>query len=143
MMIEVIGIAAIAIFALLGALHIYWLLGGKVGINSAIPEIDGEAAFAPPMWATAAVALGLFSCAWLVAALLEFLPSPVGSAILRPVAYLLAAVFALRAIGDFNLVGFTKRQRGSRFARLDTLLYSPLCLVLAVAVLAVAWAVDG
>ena len=137
-MIEVTGIATIAIFVGLGALHTYWSLGGKVGIKGAIPEIDGDAAFAPPMWATAAVALGLFSCAWLVAALLEFLPSPVGSAILRPSAFLLATVFALRAIGDFNLLGFTKQQRGSRFARLDTLLYSPLCLVLAVAVFAVA-----
>ncbi|MEQ1725792.1 MAG: DUF3995 domain-containing protein [Sphingopyxis sp.] len=137
-MTKAIGLALIATFGGLGALHIYWLLGGKVGINSAIPEINGEAAFIPPKWATAAVALGLFSCAWLVAALLKFLPSPIESAILDLLAYLLAAVFALRAIGDFNLVGFTKRQRDSRFARLDTLLYSPLCLVLAVAVFAVA-----
>ncbi|MGC1467870.1 MAG: DUF3995 domain-containing protein [Sphingorhabdus sp.] len=137
-MIDAIGLALIVTFAGLGALHIYWLLGGRVGINSAIPEIDGEAAFIPPRWATAAVALGLFSCAWLVGALLKFLPSPVGPTVLRPMAYLLATVFALRAIGDFNLIGFTKRQRGSRFARLDTLLYSPLCLVLAVAVIAVA-----
>ncbi len=36
------------------------------------------------------------------------------------------------AIGDFRLVGFWKRIRDSRFARLDTAVYSPLCLVLAI-----------
>jgi len=40
-------------------------------------------------------------------------------------------VFALRAIGDFRHVGFFKRVRGCRFARLDTLAYSPLCTALA------------
>jgi hypothetical protein len=34
----------------------------------------------------------------------------------------------VRAIGDFNYVGFFKRRRGTRFAHLDTRLYSPLAL---------------
>jgi hypothetical protein len=38
----------------------------------------------------------------------------------------------LRAIGDFRYVGFFKRIRDSKFARLDTLAYSPLCAALAV-----------
>jgi hypothetical protein len=48
----------------------------------------------------------------------------------------LAALFLLRGIGDFRLVGFFKRVRGTRFARRDTRLYSPLCLALALAVVA-------
>jgi hypothetical protein len=44
-----------------------------------------------------------------------------------------------RAIGEFKYVGFFKRVRGSRFARRDTLLYSPLCLWLAAGVAFVAW----
>ena len=40
----------------------------------------------------------------------------------------------MRAIGDFKLVGFFKAARGSAFARRDTLLYSPVCLTLALAV---------
>ena len=47
-------------------------------------------------------------------------------------AWLIAAVFALRAIGDIRYVGFFKSIRDTRFARLDTLAYSPLCAVLAV-----------
>lgn len=44
----------------------------------------------------------------------------------------LAVVLFLRAIGDFRLVGFFKQIRDTRFARLDTILYSPLCLVMAI-----------
>jgi hypothetical protein len=43
-----------------------------------------------------------------------------------------------RAIGEFKYLGFFKRVTGSKFARLDTLLYSPLCLLLAVGVTFVA-----
>ncbi|MDF0673312.1 MAG: DUF3995 domain-containing protein [Nitrospira sp.] len=44
----------------------------------------------------------------------------------------LALVLLLRAIGDFRLVGFWNRIRDTCFARLDTALYSPLCLALAI-----------
>ena len=49
-----------------------------------------------------------------------------------------AGVFTLRAVGDFRLVGFFKRPSDSRFARRDTRLYSPLCLALGLALLALA-----
>jgi len=44
----------------------------------------------------------------------------------------LAAVFILRGIGDFRWVGLFKTRRGTLFARWDTLLYSPLCLLIGV-----------
>ena len=43
----------------------------------------------------------------------------------------IGAVFALRAIGDFRLMGFFKREHGSEFARRDTRIYSPLCALIA------------
>ena len=42
--------------------------------------------------------------------------------------WVLAAVFALRAIGDFRYIGIFKRVRGTRFARNDSLYFSPLCM---------------
>jgi hypothetical protein len=39
------------------------------------------------------------------------------------------ALFA-RAVGDFRLVGFFKRVKGSVFARMDSRVYSPLCVLL-------------
>jgi hypothetical protein len=115
-----------AIFGFLGLVHFYWAAGGGTGKNAAIPEINGAPAFKPSKWATAAVGLALFGTAAIVLMHVEVLVAGV------------AAVLILRAIGDFRLVGFFKRHRDSRFARMDTLLYSPLCLALgaAMAVLA-------
>ena len=44
----------------------------------------------------------------------------------------IAIIFLMRAIGDFRYIGLTKRHKQSDFARLDTRLYVPLCLALAV-----------
>jgi hypothetical protein len=40
-------------------------------------------------------------------------------------------VFAVRAVGDFRYCGFFKRVKGTAFARKDTLIFSPLCTLLA------------
>jgi Protein of unknown function (DUF3995) len=50
----------------------------------------------------------------------------------------LAAVMVARFLGDFRYVGVFKRVRGTRFADLDTRLYAPLCLALAVGCASVA-----
>jgi hypothetical protein len=58
------------------------------------------------------------------------------------IASAVATVFAafLRSVGDFRLVGFFKRVRGTRFARYDSLLFSPLSLALGVPTLWLGWA---
>jgi hypothetical protein len=110
-----------AVFAFLALLHFYWA-GRGVGANSAaIPQVDGKPAFKPSRAATAAVGLLLLATSAIVLLQVQMLIAGA------------AAVLVMRAIGDFRLVGFFKRERGSRFARLDTLLYSPLCLALGAA----------
>jgi hypothetical protein len=52
--------------------------------------------------------------------------------------FALALGLLARAVGEFKYVGFFKRVHGTKFARLDTLLYSPLCLILSVGVALVA-----
>jgi len=68
---------------------------------------------------------------------LRLVSLPVPHSVLSWFTRALALVLLLRAIGDFRLVGFFKRIRGSRFARLDTVLYSPLCLALSAGVVAI------
>lgn len=51
----------------------------------------------------------------------------------------LALIFAVRAIGDFRYVGFFKHIRGSRFARMDTMCYSPLCAALSLSITSMFW----
>jgi hypothetical protein len=130
--------AVVSVFGVLALVHLYWALGGSALKNSTVPEVNGRAAFVPSAIATFAVVLGLTLCAWLVAATAGFVDSPIPRAWLAWLAYALAFALLARAVGDFRLVGFFKRVRGTRFARLDSLFYAPLCLLLAVAVFYVA-----
>lgn len=42
----------------------------------------------------------------------------------------LSTIFTLRAIGEFNAVGFFKKIKDTEFAIYDTKYFSPLCLIL-------------
>ncbi|MEZ5840420.1 MAG: DUF3995 domain-containing protein [Hyphomicrobiales bacterium] len=124
-----------AVFVVLALLHAYWAFGGTFGKAAAIPEINGAPAFEPSAAGTMLVAAGLLACA-LVIGIAAGLTN--GSGDLRGlagwVAYGLAAALLLRAVGEFRLVGFFKRVRGSAFSRMDDFVYSPLCVALALAI---------
>jgi hypothetical protein len=130
-----IGALAAAIFAGLGTLHVFWALGGKLGGGAAVPEVSGKLAFVPSRTATLAVALALFVAALVVLARAGLVRVPLHDSVIRFASLGLGALFVLRAVGDFRLVGFTKRVRNTRFARYDTRLFSPLCLALGASVL--------
>ncbi len=125
------------IFAVLGFIHVYWAFGGKTGWDAAIPQVNEDLAFKPSALMTLTVAIALIACAVLAALAGKLFTLPLSSNLITWPAYLLTLVLFLRSIGDFNLVGFFKRVKGSRFAKLDTLYYSPLCLALSIGVLIV------
>lgn len=127
-----IAFSLIATFLSLSLLHFYWLWGGRVGLIAAIPQVDGKPAFQPSAAATFVVAIGLALCALLLAATAGALTLPLPNSVLYWLTRALALILFLRAIGDFRLVGFFKRIRNSHFSRMDTIVYSPLCLVLAI-----------
>lgn len=133
----------IAVFTGLSLIHVYWLFGGRVGRFAAIPEVDGQPLFQPSALATLVVAIGLVLCALVIAGTAEMLTLPLAQTVLTLMTRTLAMLFLLRAIGDFRLVGFFKRVRHTRFARLDTAVYSPLCLVLAIGAAIVGFAGYG
>ncbi len=109
------------------------------------PQLPGEfahgprPAFKPSALGTFLVALGLVAIALLVCLRAGLYFSPVSHGALQWGISAIAVVMFARAIGDSELVGFFKKVGGSRFARLDTYFYSPLCLVLGVGLLVVAW----
>ena len=139
----IIAWALIAVFAGLSLIHVYWLFGGRVGRLVAIPEIDGKPVFQPSAVAMLVVAIGLALCAVVIAGTAGMLTLPLSHTVLAWLARALAVVLLLRAIGDFRLVGFFKRSHNSRFARLDTAVYSPLCLVLAIGSAVIGFAGHG
>lgn len=135
--------SVIAVFAGLSLVHIYWLFGGRGGRLAAIPEIDGKPVFQPSALVMLMVAIGLALCAVVIAGTAGMLALPLPQTVLAWLARALAVVLLLRAIGDFRLVGFFKRSHNSRFARLDTAVYSPLCLVLAIGSAVIGFAEHG
>lgn len=131
-LINSIASTLVAVFLSLSLVHVYWLLGGRAGQLAAIPERDGKPVFQPSSVATLAVAIVLALCALLIAATGGLLTLPLPDAVSVWLTRGLALGLLLRAIGDFQLVGFSKRVRHTQFARLDTAVYSPLCLVMAI-----------
>jgi hypothetical protein len=129
--VRLIGGTTAAVLALLGAIHVYWAAGGTAGCAVAVPERDGQPLFQPSPAATPGVAGALLGAACLVLARLGLVRSVVSECWTRRGVWLLAGVFVLRAMGDFHYVGLFKRVRTTAFARWDTWLYTPLCLLLA------------
>ena len=140
MMMYALGVAAAGIFAGLALLHLSWALRGvpDTGSFAVIPEIAGRPASTPPPLVTLGVACALFGAMLVVLGRLGVWGGGIPMRLSSWGTWALAALFLLRAIGDFRLVGFFKRVRGTRFARLDTRLYSPVCLALALALAIVA-----
>lgn len=130
--------ASIAILVVIAALHFYWALGGTFGKDVAIPERNGRPLWSPSALTTFAVGCLLAFAAVLIAMRAGLLLSGFLGPVPRFATRGLALVFASRAIGDFRYVGFFKRVRGTRFARFDTALYSPLCCLLALLIAAAA-----
>src|SRR5260221_7744116 len=125
--------------AALGLMHVYWALGGRMGKSAAVPEVNGQQTFIPSRAGTMAVAAALFFAATVVAIAGGLFEAGGFKGIFRILAVGLSATFIARAVGDFRLVGFFKRVRGTDFARLDTAIFAPLCLLLGLAVLFVAY----
>ncbi|MDB5825223.1 MAG: hypothetical protein JWR21_3927 [Herminiimonas sp.] len=127
------------VFLILALWHFRMALlpsGGAPG--GAVPSVGGKPLFVPSAGATVAVGLLLLVCAGLVAATGGLIGISVPPSLLYWLSLALALGLLARAIGEFKYVGFFKRVRGSRFATLDTFVYSPLCLLLALGVALVA-----
>ncbi len=127
----------VTVFVLLALLHLYWAFGGGTGMRAAVPQVGQVPAFRPTPVATAAVAFALFAAAATVAAVGGMIATPGPRWMPKAAALVLAAILLARAVGDFRLVGFFKSNREGRFAELDTILYSPLCVALGLAIIAI------
>jgi hypothetical protein len=137
---SIVGGGAAAVLALLAIVHCFWAVGGRTGMVAAVPSGDRGPLFKPGRIATLFVAAALMGLAGLFA-LSAGMFGRADWAQRWPAAALAvtALVFLARAVGEFNYVGLFKRRRPGSFARLDTLVYSPLCLALAVVAGLLAW----
>jgi hypothetical protein len=124
-----------SIFFTLALWHFFMALTPASGVSSALPStVEGRPLFLPSKKTTAAVGVVLLTFAGLVASTAGLVPTVLSPSANRWLSYALAIGLLARAVGDCRYVGFFKRVRASRFAILDTFVYSPLCLMLAVGV---------
>jgi hypothetical protein len=126
-----VALVLAAAFVALAALHVYWALAGGAGPATVPTRPDGVPLFRPGRGATLAVAGALLGAALVVMGRGGVAALPVPPGLYRAGTWGLGAVLGLRAVGDFGYVGVFKRERRTAFARRDTMLYSPLCAVLA------------
>ena len=132
----VVALSAAATLIVLALIHLYWAVGGAVGRMAAVPmRANGTPVIRPGPAATLAVAVGLAGVAIAVLVRVQLIPEVGPPALYRWGARAAGVAFALRVIGEFRYVGLFKRVRGTRFARWDGALYTPLCAALSAAIL--------
>ena len=131
-MVRILGILLALIFAILGFFHLYWAAGGRFGGGAVIPTSGGERLFNPSPFGTIIIAGALFAAMLVVLGRLKIWGAFVPGWIFYSGTWVIALLFLLRSFGDFRYVGFFKSVTDTNFARLDTVLYSPLCLLIAV-----------
>jgi len=135
-MTTIIAVLLITSFLFLSGLHIYWACGGQWGSGAVIPTKDDNVkAMMPGVVPTLIVAIGLFGFGFVVFLnMVEFdfkisfwlyLVSKYGL-------WVIASIFILRAIGEFNYVGFFKKHKKTKFGQNDTKYYSPFCLIIGI-----------
>jgi uncharacterized protein DUF3995 len=90
-------------------LGVWWNLGRR----AALAEVDGRPRFVPARGATLAVAAALIGAAVVVLARADLILGFVPRWASQAAAGVLGAVFVLRAVGDFRLMGFFKSVRGT------------------------------
>ncbi|QUJ70217.1 DUF3995 domain-containing protein (plasmid) [Photobacterium sp. GJ3] len=130
-MAEFISIFMAACLMLVSLIHVYWAFGGRKGIFNAIPVEGGERSFTPGAFITFVVAFGLFLFSILSLSLVGMIQLPrFVTHYLSAAGFIVSGIFFLRSLGDFRLVGFSKKVKGSAFATWDSWVYSPLCLLL-------------
>jgi hypothetical protein len=112
-------------------LHVYWAFGGEFGIAVSVPERDGRPLFKPGKPSTLLVALVIFEAACTLTGLAIPTWQLLSAKAHDTLAWIFGAAFLVRGVGGLLFFSISPQLRRSRFARMDRILYSPLCLYLA------------
>ena len=126
----------VIIFVLISMLHFYWAFGGNWGIRAAIPEKYLDSFFHPAnkmknSIATIIVAIGLLLFAFITFLNTNFIALPLPDSYIHYTTGIIGSIFFIRGIGDGNMFGLFKKRKESLFEKYDSLIYTPLCLLIA------------
>lgn len=132
-MATIIAVLLFLVFLFLSLLHFYWAFGGKWGTEGVYPTPDAQTPPRNPgIRSTLIVAFGLFgfSIFYLIKVNIIFIELPLW--IEKYGLWILAAIFMVRAIGDFKYLGFFKKIKNTKFGQNDTRYFAPLCFLIGV-----------
>lgn len=128
------------IFCALAVLHIHWAFGGKHFSRGVFPTKPGRpSVFKPNPLLTLLVAIGLIFFALITVGSTGIFDHVINRKYVGAATYIIAAIFFLRAMGDFKFVGFTKKIKGTDFADRDTKIYAPVSLIISLISFAIAY----
>ena len=125
-----LSIILFSIFTILALIHFNWAMGGQWGFDKALPTNEnGERILNPRKIDSGIVGIGLMGFGlfylWKSGFIQFDLPAWVAY-----IGWIIPTVFIFRAIGEFRYIGFFKKIKTTDFRKMDTQLYSPLCLLI-------------
>ena len=102
--------------------HFYWSLGGKYGLDKAMPtNVNKEKLLEAPKLLTALVGFILLWFSYI--AYMLWVGEQTKTIVY--IGWIIGTIFLLRAIGEFRIVGIFKKVKGTTFAKYDTFVYIP------------------
>ncbi|MEM5687169.1 DUF3995 domain-containing protein [Bacillus cereus] len=131
----IITYISVCILFLVSFLHVYWAFGGKWATNSVIPTKAGEKAFTPGTGMTLFIALLLSMAAIILLQQTNIVHFAFPNIIVQMGSWVCMIVFFIRVIGEFHYFGIFKHEKDTNFARMDTVLFIPLCAFLSLSFL--------
>jgi len=132
-MITTLTIIESAIFFILAGIHFNWVIGGEWGFNEALPtNSEGKRVLNPRKIDSFIVSLGLLSFGFFFLIKASLISIELPDWLQNYGGWGIAAIFLLRAIGDFKYIGFFKKVKTTDFAITDSKYFSPLCFLLGV-----------
>lgn len=133
-MTTVIAIILFLIFLLISSIHFYWAFGGKWGSDAVLPTKDDNNTnvLNPTFLPTLIVAIGLLGFGLFILVMSGLITFNTPQWLSKYGLWTIAVIFTLRAIGDFNYVGFFKKIKHTKFGKNDTKYFSPLCLTIGI-----------
>ncbi len=143
MTITLLSVSLSISLALLALIHLNWVVGGTWGFAQALPTNErGEIVLNPGRIDSAVVGSGLLAFALFYLLKSGLVDLPVPNWILTFGGWIIPTIFLLRAMGDFRYIGFFKKVRDTDFGKLDSILFSPLCLTIGIIGIVVLLLVD-
>lgn len=132
-MIMIVSILLSIIFTTLGIIHFNWVFGGTFGFSKSLPtKENGERVLNPKKMDSAVVGTGLLSFGFFYLIKSGIISYVLPEWIMNYGSWIIPIIFLLRAIGEFKYVGFFKSVKNTEFGKIDTKLFSPLCLAIGI-----------